>query len=35
LLERLGAKKPIPAIGVAIRTERVLAARAAQEGAKR
>jgi len=27
LLEALGAKKPIPAIGVAIRTERVLAAR--------
>jgi ATP phosphoribosyltransferase regulatory subunit len=35
LLERLGAKKPIPAVGVAIRTERVLAARAAQKGAKR
>jgi len=35
LLERLGAKKPIPAIGVAIRTERVLAARAAQKGATR
>jgi ATP phosphoribosyltransferase regulatory subunit len=35
LLERLGAKTHIPAIGVAIRTERVLAARAAQKGGKR
>jgi ATP phosphoribosyltransferase regulatory subunit len=35
LLERLGAKKPIPAIGVAIRTERVLAARAMRKGARR
>lgn len=30
LLENLGAKRPVPAIGYAIRTERVLAARAAQ-----
>ena len=35
LLERLGAKKQIPAIGVAIRTERVIAARAVQKSAKR
>jgi ATP phosphoribosyltransferase regulatory subunit len=35
LLERLGAKKPTPAIGVAIRTERVLAARLAKKGARR
>ncbi|HXL99456.1 MAG TPA: ATP phosphoribosyltransferase regulatory subunit [Rhizomicrobium sp.] len=35
LLEQLGAKKSIPAIGCAIRTERVLAARAAQARAKR
>ena len=27
LLEALGAKKPIPAVGCALRTERVLAAR--------
>ena len=34
LLENLGAERPIPAIGFSIRTERVLAARAAQrEGA--
>src|SRR5215469_2534653 len=30
LLEQLGAKRAIPAIGFVIRTERVLAARAAQ-----
>jgi len=35
LLEQLGAKKHIPAIGVAIRTERVLAAIAAQGKAAR
>jgi ATP phosphoribosyltransferase regulatory subunit len=35
LMEQLGAKKPVPAIGVAIRTERVLAAAAAQGKAKR
>ncbi|HEV2561858.1 MAG TPA: ATP phosphoribosyltransferase regulatory subunit [Rhizomicrobium sp.] len=34
LLENLGAKRAIPAIGYAIRTERVLAARNAQTGAK-
>jgi ATP phosphoribosyltransferase regulatory subunit len=30
LLEALGAKRPVPAVGLAIRTERVLAARRAQ-----
>jgi len=30
LLEALGAKRPVPAVGLAIRTERVLAARKAQ-----
>jgi hypothetical protein len=34
-MEQLGARKPVPAIGVAIRTERVLAAGAAQGKAKR
>ncbi len=33
LLEALGARKPVPAVGIAIRTERVLAARCAQEKA--
>ena len=33
LLEHLGAPRAIPAIGVAIRTERLLAARLAQDGA--
>jgi ATP phosphoribosyltransferase regulatory subunit len=32
LLEQLGAGRAVPAIGFVIRTERVLAARAAQEG---
>jgi ATP phosphoribosyltransferase regulatory subunit len=32
LLHALGAKKPVPAIGFVIRTERVLAARRAQDG---
>jgi ATP phosphoribosyltransferase regulatory subunit len=35
LLEQLGATRSIPAVGCAIRTERVLAARAAQGKAKR
>jgi ATP phosphoribosyltransferase regulatory subunit len=35
LLEQLGSKRPVPAVGFTIRTERVLAARQAQKAAKK